>query len=230
MDIGQKIREARKAKGLTLEALANQVDTDTGNLSRLERGKQGASQELLRKLMSVLGMEVVSHILPKTDHGVLGVDFDNLVFTDRKTNSLIHPPLNNNYPKRYPLVSWRDGFEWATSSEAFFPFENAKEYCSDANPAGEAFWLPVHGDAMASCGNPSFPEGSMILVDPRCVMISGKYYAYSLGRSGDFTFKQYIEDAGHKYLKPLNNNYRTVELGEEHILIGRIIDVKLTGL
>lgn len=58
MEIGDVIRQARKKKGLTLEQLAHQVGTDTGNLSRLERGKQGASQELLSKLLGALGLSL----------------------------------------------------------------------------------------------------------------------------------------------------------------------------
>ena len=58
MEIGEIIRQARKKKGLTLEQLAHQVGTDTGNLSRLERGKQGASQELLSKLLGALGLSL----------------------------------------------------------------------------------------------------------------------------------------------------------------------------
>ncbi|HHN0873052.1 TPA: helix-turn-helix domain-containing protein, partial [Pseudomonas aeruginosa] len=58
MDIGSIIRKARKARGLTLEALAHQVDSDTGNLSRIERGKQGASQELLSKILSILDLSL----------------------------------------------------------------------------------------------------------------------------------------------------------------------------
>lgn len=58
MEIGPSIRKARKAKGWTLEELANAVGTDTGNLSRLERGLQGASQELLEKLLNALGISL----------------------------------------------------------------------------------------------------------------------------------------------------------------------------
>ena len=58
MDIGKSIRSARKAKGLTLEQLAHSVETDSGNLSRLERGIQGASQELLTRIMSVLDLYI----------------------------------------------------------------------------------------------------------------------------------------------------------------------------
>lgn len=73
MDIGKSIRSARKAKGLTLEQLAHLVETDSGNLSRLERGIQGASQELLTKIMSALNLYIVESTTgtfsAKEDHG-----------------------------------------------------------------------------------------------------------------------------------------------------------------
>lgn len=58
MDIGKLIRATRKAKGLTLEQLAHAVETDSGNLSRLERGVQGGSQELLTKIMAALDLHI----------------------------------------------------------------------------------------------------------------------------------------------------------------------------
>lgn len=60
-------------------------------------------------------------------------------------------------------------------------------------------------------------------------MISGKYYVIKL-ESGESTFKQYIEDAGHKYLRPLNPNYRTIEIDSPFKVIGRVVDTKMTGL
>lgn len=226
MDIGEKIREARKAKGLTLEALANQVDTDTGNLSRLERGKQGASQDLLKRILGVLDMQV-THVIPQTYYNTL--DVDNVTFQDIETNSARTAPHSLFPPRKYPVVSWYEAEQWALDRDSFFVEEGCEEHSSGVDPVQDAFWLKVAGDAMASTGNPSFPEGCLILVEPRSQLISGKYYAFSINRSGDYTFKQYIEDAGHKYLRPLNNNYRTIELKDEHFLIGRIIDVKMTG-
>ncbi|MNP87406.1 hypothetical protein D3C76_1882780 [compost metagenome] len=48
--------------------------------------------------------------------------------------------------------------------------------------------------------------------------------------SGEHTFKQYIEDAGLKYLRPLNPAYRTMEINGNCRFIGRVIDTKMTGL
>lgn len=54
MSIGNAIRKRRKALDLTLQSLAQQVDTDSGNLSRIERGIQGVSEAMLRRLCSAL--------------------------------------------------------------------------------------------------------------------------------------------------------------------------------
>lgn len=222
MDIGQRIREARKARGLTLEALANQVDTDTGNLSRLERGKQGASQELLTKLFNVLhlGVADVEHIRPKESYPELTYNLDNLVFMSREENRV---------KKGYPLISWVRAGEWARSPDNLHPAD--AEWINSAENAGaNGFWLMVRGDSMSCAGNPSFPEGSLILVRPEADIVSGKYYVVEMLDSGEMTFKQYVEDAGLKYLRPLNPGYRTIEIDSNCRFIGRVIDTKMTGL
>ncbi len=58
MSVGDEIRRRRKAIQWTLEALASRVDSDTGNLSRVETGKQGASEATLRKIAGALGCSI----------------------------------------------------------------------------------------------------------------------------------------------------------------------------
>ncbi|MFZ3193956.1 MAG: LexA family transcriptional regulator [Moraxellaceae bacterium] len=53
--IGSEIRKRRKGLGLTIEQLALQVDSDVGNISRLERGIQGVSEPLAKRIAAVLG-------------------------------------------------------------------------------------------------------------------------------------------------------------------------------
>lgn len=60
MSIGIAIRKRRKALGLTLQALAKQVDADSGNLSRIERGVQGVSETMLRRLCTALDCTAAS--------------------------------------------------------------------------------------------------------------------------------------------------------------------------
>jgi len=54
MSLGQAIRKRRKLLGMTLQDLASRIDGDTGNLSRIERGAQGLSEAMLRRLSAAL--------------------------------------------------------------------------------------------------------------------------------------------------------------------------------
>lgn len=211
MDIGQIIRTARKAKKLSLEELAHQVDSDSGNLSRLERGLQSTTPEKLKQIMSVLGIKLT----PQQDAGMSNVQM------------ALQP---SREPKEYPLISWVIAGEWAESCDNFHPGDADQWLASTENAGPNGFWLDVKGDSMTCNGNPSFPEGSRILVQPEADLISGKYYVVKLLDSGESTFKQYIEDAGLKYLRPLNPNYRTIQINGECKFIGRVIDTKMTGL
>ncbi|MDM3952883.1 XRE family transcriptional regulator [Pseudomonas alloputida] len=231
MDIGQSIRQARKAKGLTLEALANQVDTDTGNLSRLERGKQGASQELLSKIMKVLNMEVVSHIKPigpidtyALNNSVeLTPEEHRALWNEKNGNKLLIPA------RRYPLFGWEEALARHVNEHSDFIEEGTLLYPSVENASAEGFWLTVVGDSMASTGCPTFPEGMLILIHPASEAEPGKFYVVKMP-NGQLTFKQYIEDAGTAYLRPLNPAYRVIALDCDFEIVGRVIDTKIIGL
>lgn len=54
MEIGQVIRALRQKRGATLESIALDIGTDASNLSRIERGIQQPSTELLRTIANVL--------------------------------------------------------------------------------------------------------------------------------------------------------------------------------
>ena len=130
---------------------------------------------------------------------------------------------------KYPLIDWDKAKTWADSTDNFKSDDKSMCIGSTEDAGEHGFWMAVRGDSMASIGNPNFPEGSQILVRPGAEIISGKYYLVILD-SGEQTFKQYVEDAGHRYLKPLNPNYRTIEIDDKCHFIGRIIDTKMTGL
>ncbi len=54
MKLGASIRKRRKFLNLTLQELAKRIGTDSGNLSRIERGAQGISEAMLRRLCAAL--------------------------------------------------------------------------------------------------------------------------------------------------------------------------------
>ena len=59
MTVGEKIRAIRTAKGMTLAEVEGRAGLTDGNLSRIERGKQWASEEVLRSIAQALLVKVV---------------------------------------------------------------------------------------------------------------------------------------------------------------------------
>lgn len=49
-EYGRLLRERRKARGLTMDALADRADTSNPVVSNLERGKRNPSREMVRRL------------------------------------------------------------------------------------------------------------------------------------------------------------------------------------
>ncbi|MCY1371372.1 putative HTH-type transcriptional regulator [compost metagenome] len=128
---------------------------------------------------------------------------------------------------KYPVISWVRAGDWAESPDNFQPGD-ADEWLESEEKAGpHGYWLVVDGDSMM----PLFPQGSRILVQPEGFdLISGKFYVaiyYEPGKNRDTTVKQYVRDVGFEYLKPLNPTYRTLEVGENVRIVGRVIDYKL---
>lgn len=223
MDIGLIIRNARKAKGWTLDELAHRVDTDAGNLSRLERGKQGASQELLKRIMATLDLQVLPHDAVTHHSGTRDRD---LTLLEGSNVDYARSPYGRQ--RTYPVISWVEAGE---VTEAPSRIGEAHPHIESTENAGlEGYWLTVSGHSMTCNGNPSFPEGSLILVKPDAEIINGKYYVVEMLDSGEKTFKQYVEDAGFRYLRPLNEKYRTIEIDDNCRFIGRVVDTKMTGL
>jgi len=66
-DIGERIREGRKSKGLTLKELSESVGVTPSFLSQLENGKVAPSLSTLRKILSVLGERMVTVLQDETD-------------------------------------------------------------------------------------------------------------------------------------------------------------------
>ena len=65
--IGQAIKKARTAKGMTREQLARIVDYDPRHLQAIENEGQKPSLELLIQLVTMFGVSVDEYIFPDTE-------------------------------------------------------------------------------------------------------------------------------------------------------------------
>ncbi len=91
MSIGSIIRNRRQALKITLETLAQAIDSDAGNLSRIERGELGISEAQIRKIAMAIGTTPAS------------------LFAESDANStplLINLSLQQETPNPVDFVHW----------------------------------------------------------------------------------------------------------------------------
>ncbi|WP_028715520.1 LexA family protein [Pantoea ananatis] len=128
--------------------------------------------------------------------------------------------------KGFPLISWVSAGQWLEAIEPYKLHEIDEWPETTINAGPQSFWLTVRGDSMTSPVGFTVPEGMIILVDPSKEAKSGKLVVAKLTNDNEATFKMYIEDAGRKFLKPLNPQYPITEIDGNCTIIGTVIDVK----
>ncbi len=128
---------------------------------------------------------------------------------------------------RYPVISWVSAGSWEEAVQPYPDGFSDRYEISDYDSKGPAFWLEVKGDSMTATTGVSVPEGMMILVDTEADVQPGKLVIAKLPASNEATFKKLVEDAGRRYLKPLNPAYKMVECDENCRIIG--VAVRMTG-
>lgn len=128
--------------------------------------------------------------------------------------------------KEFPLISWVSAGQWLEAVEPY-KLEEIEEWPETTTHAGaNSFWLTVKGDSMTSPVGFTVPDGMIILVDPTKEAKSGKLVVAKLTNDNEATFKMYIEDAGRRFLKPLNPQYPITEINGNCQIIGTVVDVK----
>jgi SOS-response transcriptional repressor LexA len=86
------------------------------------------------------------------------------------------------------------------------------------SPVGRhTYALRVHGDSMVGASGESFPEGSIIIVEPALKPRPGDYVV-ARSRENETTFKQLVKADGEYFLRPLNPSYPTKPLGNATVI------------
>lgn len=199
------MRERRKALGLTLEQVANEVPGyDAGNLSRFERNLSSIQLDKLDRIAEVLRTTVGSlYELRVGEPGALyNVEPATLASRD------------------VPLISWVQAGQWTALVDNFQPGDS-DHWVTPAERVGRrAFALRVRGDSMLNPnGLPTFPEGIVIIVEPDVEPKPGDFVIVRWNDE-DATFKQLTRESGRYYLTPLNPRYPVVELPHDAVFCG----------
>ncbi|MGL6474841.1 LexA family protein [Aeromonas hydrophila] len=118
-------------------------------------------------------------------------------------------PVSASDIKMVPLISWVQAGEFCLSESPEFITEDATYYaCPNPKAGPRTFALMVRGDSMTNPnGQRSYPEGTIIFVDPDHPPKSGLRVIACL-EDGSCTFKELAEnEIGKSYLRALNPRY-----------------------
>ncbi|MGU5549175.1 helix-turn-helix domain-containing protein [Aeromonas hydrophila] len=209
MKVGAKIRALRKARKMTINELATQVDSDVGNISRLERDLQGFSPQLLSKIADALSVpvsELFSDDSPASPH---------------QNMEMAQPDIH-----RIPVISYVQAGVWTAPNEIRECDGNMAYITTDLDLGDRAFAIVIRGNSM----EPEFTEGDLVLIDPDEPLHPGDFVVAKNGEE-EATFKKYRprgygEDGQEIFeLAPINDDYPTMRSDRQHIqIIGTMVE------
>jgi SOS-response transcriptional repressor LexA len=215
----------RKRRGLTLNQLANEIGSDVGNLSRVERGLQGYSDQIISKLASALNVPQAA-LFAETEQQIdliLASDDKVYLFEFKKpqTSSFdenVSPAIPGVRP--IPVISAVQAGQLKDMENPYAPGDGYSIEYTDQKLSRWAFALEVEGESML----PIFKPGDRLIVDPDLAPQPGDYVIARNG-SDQATFKKYrprgMDSKGEMIfeLVPLNDDYPTMRSDIEHLIV-----------
>ncbi|HEX7964973.1 MAG TPA: S24 family peptidase [Gammaproteobacteria bacterium] len=123
-----------------------------------------------------------------------------------------------------PLISWVQAGQWNDVVDIYRPGEGEKSVYTTRKVGSRAYALRVVGDSMENPnGRPTYPQGSIIIVDPDREAIHGSPVIVRLEDSKQATFKQLVVEGGVRYLKPLNPRYPIMKVDRKASFCGVVV-------
>lgn len=202
-----------------ISELAKATGVDASYISRLlypegKKHKKRLGDEVVDKLRASLGLCPGWFDLP------LGSMLDPLNWSQTKEGVLLSSSAIEkaddpycdlsevaHMNERVPLLSWEKVGKLDASVDLHEP-GYADGFVDVIKKNARSFALRVEGDSMTAPYGRTYPVGSIIIVDSdNKSPSSGQQVIAKLKTSGAVTFRQYIEEAGRRWLKPLNPQY-----------------------
>lgn len=216
MTIGTTIRQLRKDRGLTLNQLAAMIESDVGNLSRLERGVQGYSDATLKKLASALQVPMTAFFAAQSDlvlPGAVGVHVAEKFDAD-----FVQIPM-----VKLRLQAGVTGFQTEPERRDGGTLGMRRNWLERSGyDAAQLIAIQVRGESM----EPSLYEDDIVVLNTADKkLVDGQVYAFNY--EGEAVVKRLTRDAGDWWLTSDNvdqrKHPRKICRGEACIVIGRVV-------
>lgn len=194
MGLGERLRRAREAKGLTQEQLGKLLNVTDATINRYEKGTRQPAPAMLRRLAETLGVSV-DYLL-----GHNGWSARNIPCVTQNGRTYGEGlPIYGTVPAGLPVGTC--------------PIEEGR---LPAPPGVDGrYWLVVEGDSM----EPLIYHGDLVLIHEQDWAEHGKIVVAWV--DGEHTVKEFrVARHGRAFLHPLNPAYEDIELDENSRIIG----------
>jgi len=198
-DWNSRLKSKMKELVLTQEELAHKLGVTRSAVAHYVQGTRHPPLKQFVKLAMVL----------KTDPAWLQFGSDQPVTVKQGVKkSYTIPVLDWNQ-----VTSYSPNHTYAKKLEIF----NANNI--------QYYAVQIKGDAMASSTtqNISFNQGSYAIIDPDKIPNHGDFVIANTGKKKEPILRQYIEEGGIIYLKPLNTQYGLLEIEKGIKILGVVI-------
>ena len=197
------IWQAKKKKlGITQETAAAQFGCNQSTISHYLTGRIPLNVAAILKFAQILRINP-----SEIDPNLLGVD--NMVSASN-VRLLSHRDV--------PLLTQSQIMQFAADPDAFDASKATAWLPCPVAVGGNAFLMQWNGDSMSAPSGKSFPDGSLLIVDPDAVAGDGSFILAQIGN--DIAFKQLVSDAGSYILRPLNPQYPARPMPDNATIIG----------
>lgn len=205
--VGRAIKAIREGRKWTQAQLAKESDLDQPSISRVERGVQGIAVETLMAVARGLGMKL-SELMA--------------VAEDEPDSEPAH--ARDFQSVRIPLISWVQAGGWKDAADPYARGTADEWVTTHAKVGRLAYALRVRGDSMTNPrGEPSFPDGTVIVIDPHRSADSGSLVVARLERDQEATFKRLVMDGGQRLLVPLNPQFPAIPIDQDCTMCGVVV-------
>lgn len=200
-----------------LRSLARAVGGVTELAEQLERSQSQISHLIGTNPVKNIGDRLATHVekVFNKPHGWL----DQLHSTHEDEGIYQVNPARQPY-YQVPILTWQEAQERFVQPEKVVQKNYAHHLITSSQMSPHAFALRVEGDSMETAHGPSFPHGSIIVLDPEYSATNNSFVVAKQNSSSQLVFKQLVIDGNRRYLKPLNTRYPLVEITAHAIICG----------
>lgn len=211
-------------KGETLHSILRKLMTEV-HISEAELArKTDIPQPTLHRILSGAtrsprgaSLAPIANFFSVTINQLLGVD--NLP-TDRVAGTY-NPRIQGWTP--LPIIDWTQAREWHSFKHTLRTGTWDDWASTDLPVSEDAFAIEVRGSAM----EPLFNEKTMLIIEPKRKPADRDYVVAAMKDRSCAMFKQVLFDGGDSYLKSINTEFKTLEMGINYDIIGTLIQARM---